>query len=71
MKNFFEWYNNKVSYDPSGSVRFIAFLLGSIFFFSAMLLFIITAAFTYGATLLLAPLCLYIWYRKDKKKSEA
>ena len=67
MKDFFEWYGDKVNHDPSGSVRFIAFLLGCIFFFSAMLLFVITAAATYGATLLLAPMCLYIWYRKDKE----
>ena len=67
MKNFFEWYEDKVDQDPSGFVRFMAFLLGFIFFFSAMFLFVVTAIFTYGATLLLAPMCLYIWYRKDKK----
>jgi hypothetical protein len=70
MKDFFEWYNYKVNHDPSGSVRFMAFLLGCIFFFSAMLLFIITAVFTHGATLLLAPVCLYIWYRKDKRAAK-
>jgi preprotein translocase subunit SecF len=66
MKNFFEWYEDKVDHDPSGFVRFMAFLLGSIIFVLAMLLFIITVVGTYGATLLLAPVCLYIWYRKDK-----
>ena len=71
MKNFFEWYQEKLELDPSGSVRFIAFCLGWIFFFSIMFLFVIASVFTYGATLLLAPLCLYIWYRKDKKKGEA
>ena len=66
MKNFFEWYYEKLKGHQADSA--IVGLLGAIVFFTAALLFVLVTVATFGATLLLAPLCLYIWYRKDKNE---
>ena len=70
MKNFFEWYEDKLSCDTSRYVSFTAFILGILFLFSVLIALLALTMYTYGAILLLVPMFLYSWYIKDRRKQQ-